>query len=83
MTSSHIIVRVPVASPMIDRDTSPSLTTIWKPGLRAYRDLSKIVYCTYSDLSVLEFMFLMDLSIHSFGLEYRSLEPTSLVQSER
>ena len=29
----HIIVSVPAASPIIDADTSPSLTAIWKPGV--------------------------------------------------
>ena len=36
-------------------------------SLRAYRESSEIVYCTYSDLSVLEFMFLLYLCIYSFG----------------
>ena len=48
-------------------------------SLRAYRELSEIVYCTYTHLSVLAFMLLMDLCIYSFGLEYRSLEPTTLI----
>ena len=34
MTGFHIILSIPAASPMIDKDTSPSLTTMWKPGLR-------------------------------------------------
>ena len=33
-TSFHIIVTIPAASPIIDGDTSPSPTTIWKPGLK-------------------------------------------------
>ena len=38
---------------------------------------------TYAHLSLLEFLFLIYLCIYSFGLEYRSLEPTSLIYIER
>ena len=43
----HIVVSVPAASPILCWDTSPLLTTIWKPGLK-----ERNIVSTVSDLSI-------------------------------